>query len=168
MKTPLAIICLSASAAFGFDSEGWLEKRAVLDREAERLEALYAKCTQALQTPAENLVVPIENYPNGRVKASVTAARAQYFIDEGLVWGEDVVVREFAPDGAPRGEVQAKNCLVDRATKSGYVAGHAKVTYGKTTIEGDGIYFSFAEEFVKILSNVVIESKEMKVEGVKL
>ncbi|MGN0854836.1 MAG: LPS export ABC transporter periplasmic protein LptC [Kiritimatiellia bacterium] len=168
MKILIPIISCCVSAAFGFDSEGWLEKRAVLDREAERLADLYGRCVTALQTPAENLVVPIENYPDGRVKASVTAARAQYFIDEGIVWGEDVVVREFAPDGTPRGEVHAKNCVVDRSTKSGYVAGHAKVTYGRTTIEGEGIYFSFAEEFVKILSNVVIESKDMKIEGVRL
>lgn len=168
MKFLVPILCLLTLPAIGFDSEGWLEKRAVLDREAERLEVLYGKCVKALQTPAENLVVPIENYPDGKVKATVTAARAQYFIDEGIVWGEDVVVREFAPDGSPRAEVVAKNCVVDRSTKSGYVSGHAKVTYGKTTIEGDGIYFSFAEEFVKILSSVVIESREMKVEGVRL
>ena len=147
------------AAAGAFDSEGWLEKRAVLDREAERLAALYVRCVAALQTPAENLVVPIESYP---------AARAQYFIDEGLVWGEDVTVREFDPDGAPRAEVKAKNCVVDRTTKSGYVAGHAKAVYGGTTVEGDGIYFSFAEEFVKIMSNVAIESKDLKVEGVRL
>ena len=148
------------AAAGAFDSEGWLEKRAVLDREAERLAALYVRCVAALQTPAENLVVPIESY--------LTAARAQYFIDEGLVWGEDVTVREFDPDGAPRAEVKAKNCVVDRTTKSGYVAGHAKAVYGGTTVEGDGIYFSFAEEFVKIMSNVAIESKDLKVEGVRL
>ena len=168
MKHILPILCLSSLTAFGFDSEGWLEKRAVLDRAAERLADLYGKCVKALQTPAENLVVPIESYPDGRVKASITAVRAQYFIDEGIVWGEDVVMREFDPEGKTRGEVVAKNCVVDRSTKSGYVAGHAKVIYGETTIEGDGIYFSFAEEFVKILSNVVIESKDMKVEGVRL
>ena len=168
MKHILAILCLCSRAAFGFDSEGWLEKRAILDREAERLQALYGRCVKALQTPAENLAVPIETYPDGKVKANLTAARAQYFIDEGVVWGEDVVVREYGPDGTPRAEVTAKNCVVDRSTKSGYVAGHAKVTYGKTTIEGDGIYFSFAEEFVKILSNAVIESTDLKVEGVRL
>ena len=134
------------AAAGAFDSEGWLEKRAVLDREAERLAALYVRCVAALQTPAENLVVPIESYPDG----------------------EDVTVREFDPDGAPRAEVKAKNCVVDRTTKSGYVAGHAKAVYGGTTVEGDGIYFSFAEEFVKIMSNVAIESKDLKVEGVRL
>ncbi|MBQ1345135.1 MAG: hypothetical protein IIY62_02115 [Kiritimatiellae bacterium] len=167
MKLFTALAMLPAAAG-AFDSEGWLEKRAVLDREAERLAALYVRCVAALQTPAENLVVPIESYPDGTVKANLTAARAQYFIDEGLVWGEDVTVREFDPDGAPRAEVKAKNCVVDRTTKSGYVAGHAKAVYGGTTVEGDGIYFSFAEEFVKIMSNVAIESKDLKVEGVRL
>ncbi len=168
MKILPYILCFIGLTAYGFDSERWLEKRAVLDREAERLAALYVQCVKALQTPAENLVVPIESYPDGTVKANLTAARAQYFIDEGLVWGENVTVREFGPDGVLRAEVKAKNCIVDRTTKSGYVAGHAKAVYGKTTVEGDGIYFSFAEEFVKIMSNVVIESKDLKVEGVRL
>ena len=113
--------------------------------------------------------MPIENYPDGAVKASVAAKKAQFFIDAGYVWGEGVTVCEFEPDGKTvKAEVRAEHCVVDRKTKSGWAEGHTRARYGATTVEGDGIYFSFAEEFVKILSNVVIRSDDLKFEGVKL
>ena len=170
MKQLVTVLCaLAASAACAFDSGDWLGKRARLDREAERLRSVYAKCVAALQTPAENLVVPIENHPDGSVKATITAAKAQFFIDAGLVWGENVVLCEYEVGGTNvKARVTAEHCVVDRETKSGWADGRVKVEYGRTTLEGDGIYFSFPEEYVKILSNVTIESSDLKFGGVKL
>ena len=163
-----ALLLLAASCAAGFDSEGWLGKRALLDREAERLRVAYTNCAASLQRPAEDLTVPIETYPDGSVKASISAKRAQLFLETGLVWGEGVVVRQFAEGGGVLASAEAEHCVVDRKTRSGWAEGHAKVVYGGTTVEGDGIYFSFPEEFVKILSNVVISSSDLKLGGLKL
>lgn len=170
MKFSLTICCvLAAFAAGAFDSRGWLGKRERFDREAARLQRVYADCVAALQTPAENLVVPIENHPDGSVKATVTAAKAQFFIDAGLVWGEGVELCEYEVGGTNvKARVTAEHCVVDRATKSGWAEGRVRVEYGGTSVEGDGIYFSFPEEYVKILSNVTIESSDLKFEGVKL
>lgn len=169
MKALLTALALAALPAFAFDSESWLGKRELLDREAERLAAVYTNCTAALETPAENLVVPVENHPDGSVKATVSAERAQFFIDAGYVWGEGVVLCEYEVGGTNvKARVTAERCVVDRSTKSGWAEGHVRAEYGKTTLEGDGIYFSFPEEYVKILSNVKIESKDVKFEGVKL
>lgn len=169
MRALTAAFVLAAMNAWGFDSAEWLGRRALLDREAERLAGVYSNCVAALQRPAEDITVPIEHYPDGALKATVTAKKAQFFIDAGYVWGEGVTVREFEADGkTERARVYAENCVVDRKTKSGWAPGHAAATYGGTSVEGDGIYFSFAEEFVKILSNVTIESKDLKFEGVKL
>ena len=169
MKNALtALLLLAATCAAGFDSEGWLGKRALLDREVERLRAAYTNCTASLQRPAEDLTVPIETYPDGSVKASITASRAQIVLEKGLVWGEGVVVRQFSEGGEVLVRAEAGHCVVDRKTKSGWAEGHAKVVYGGTTVEGDGIYFSFPEEFVKILSNVVISSSDLKLGGLKL
>ncbi len=155
--------------ARGFDSGAWLTKRAMFDREAERLQAAYTNCVANLRTPAENVTVPIEHYPDGAVKASVTARKAQFFLDEGLVWCEGVCVRECGPDGrTERGRVEAESCVIDRETRSGWADGRARATYGRTTVEGRGIYFSFEEEFVKITSEVEITSRDLKFEGVKL
>lgn len=168
-KLILALFVAAASAAPAVDLGEWLGRRAILDREAERLQVVYSNCVAALQQPAEDITVPIENHPDGAVKASVTAKKAQFFIDAGYVWGEGVSVYEYEPDGKTvRAEVHAEHCVVDRKAKSGWAEGHASARYGATTVEGDGIYFSFAEEFVKILSNVVIRSDDLKLEGVKL
>lgn len=157
-----------ASAALAFDSEAWLARRAQFDREAERLKSRYADCAAAVKSPAENVSVPIENWPDGTLRSQITAARAQFFIDEGLVWGEGVTVREFTEKGELKTEVTAANCLIERETKSGWVEGAARAKYGKTELMGEGIFFSFSEEFVKISTNVVIRSSDFKLEGVKL
>ncbi len=144
-------------------------KRALLDREAERLQAVYTNCVARLQSPAENVTVPIEHYPDGAVKASVSARKAQFFLESGLVWCEGVCLRECGPDGkTERARVEADACVIDRRTRSGWADGRARAVYGKTTVEGRGIYFSFEEKFVKIMSDVRIVSRDLKFEGVKL
>ncbi len=170
MKLLIAIICFGAlSGAWGFDLDAWLTKRAMFDREAERLQTAYSNCVANLQSPAENVTVPIEHFPDGSVKASVTARKAQFFIDQGLVWCEGVCVREWETDGkTERGRVDAEHCVIDRETRSGWAEGAACATYGKTTVEGIGVYFSFEEEFIKIMSKVQITSRDLKFEGVKL
>lgn len=169
MKTLAPLLLFATLTASAFDSEAWLGKRELLDREAERLAGVYTNCTAALQTPAENLVVPIENHPDGSVKATISAERAQFFIDAGYVWGEGVVLCEYEVGGTNvKARVTAERCVVDRATKSGWAEGRVRAEYGKTTVSGEGIYFSFAEEYVKILSAVKIESSDVKFEGVKL
>jgi len=47
-----AALALAAEAAHAFDSAGWLGKREVFAREAERLRLVYSNCVARLQTPA--------------------------------------------------------------------------------------------------------------------
>ena len=63
---------------------------------------------------------------------------------------------------------RAEGCIVDRNAKTGWLEGAATGEYGSTSLSGDGIYFSFPDEFAKISSNVEIMSSEFKFEGVKL
>ncbi len=170
MKKFFAILCFGIlGGAQAFDSETWFLKRAMFDREAERLQVAYTNCVAQLQSPAQNVMVPIEHFPDGSVKASVTARKAQFFMDKGLVWCEGLCVREFMADGkTERGRVEAENCIIDRETRSGWAKGKVRAVYDKTTIEGDSVYFSFEEEFVKILLNSRITSTDLKFKGVKL
>ena len=126
-----------------------------MEREALELRAAYSNCVANLTAPAEDLTVPIEHFPDGAVKATISAKRAQFFLDTGYVWGEGVIVKEF--DRA--GEVVSSIFAAE---------GAAKATHGKTSVEGVGIYFSFSEEYVKLFSNVVIRSEDMKLKGIKL
>jgi len=152
--------------AFAFDSAEWLGKREVFAREAERLREVYSNCVARLETPAEDVSVPVETYEDGSVKVLVTAKKAQYFLDSGLVWAEDVVVRKFQKDGSDDGCIEAKNCVIDRVSKSGWAEGPAVVTHDKTVFRGVGVYFSSSESYVKVFENSEIESKDLKFGGV--
>ena len=163
MKILTALLLLPL-AAFAFKSDDWLAKREVLSREAERLQVAYTSCVARVIEPAIDVVLPIERHPDGSVKASVTAKRAQYFLDTGLIWGADVVVSQLATNGVLEAQVVADGCVIDRATKSGWVEGHAKAFYLGNEVEGDGIYFSFREDFVTIYANTSIRAKDGKLD----
>ena len=162
----LSLILLSVGLnAYAFNSEDWLGKRAVLDREAERLQSVFADCRKLATAPAENISVPVESFPDGSIKSQVLAKQAQIFLDTGMVWAKDVTVRMFDPAGKTEAEVKAGECVIDRNGKCAWVDGHAAARYQDTELEGDGIYFSFAEEYVKIMQNAEIRSKNLRLRG---
>lgn len=136
-----------------------------MSREAERLANAYTNCVKHLETPAEDVTVPIETFDDGSIKTMVHAKKAQYFLDKGLVWAEDVVVKKFKQDGTLSAQIDAKNCLIDRYSKSGWADGPAKVVHGKTTFRGRGIYFSSPESYVKVFFDSDIDSQDLKFGG---
>lgn len=151
-----------------FSVERWFSRRAERTAEAKRLRIIYGKCVEALRTPAEGVTVPVENYEDGSVKTSVFAEKAQFFVDDALVWGEGVVVRHFSEKGEELVRLTAQNCVVDRKSKCGWAEGRARLTYGGTTVEGDGVYFSIEEEYVMIVDNSQIATTDLKLGGLKL
>jgi len=162
-----ALVLLTATEALAFDSAEWLGKRELFAREAERLRGVYSNCVARLETPAENVSLPVETHEDGAVKVLVSAKKAQYFLDTGLVWAEDVVIRKFRKDGSEDGRIEAKNCVVDRVSKNGWAEGPASVTHGKTVFRGEGVYFSSPESYVKVFDRSDIESKDLKFGGVQ-
>ena len=168
MKALAIVFALCAGRLLAFDSAEWHEKRQLLDRECERLQLAYSNCLKRVTAPAENVTVPVESFPDGSVKASVRAAKAQIFLDSPYVWGQGVVLTEFRPDGSVQARIEAENCVIDRKLKCCWVEGRARATYGRTEVRGNGIYFSFAEEYIKIADAVEIRSEDLKVEGVRL
>ena len=167
MRTFASIVLsmLAASAALAFDSAGWLEKRELLTREAERLRAAYSNCLSRVKSPAEDVTVPVETFDDGSVKTVVAAKKAQFFLKEGLVWAEGVVIRKFKADGEQETLVEAASCVVDRATKSGWAEGAALVRHGGTTFRGEGVYFSSPEGYVRVFRNADIESDDFSSRG---
>ena len=157
----LALAATAASAALAFDSAEWHGKRELLLREAERLQAAYSNCVAHLSEPAENITVPVETYDDGSVKTVVSARRARFFLREGLIWAEGVVIRKFAADGSEESRIDAASCVVDRAMKSGWAEGPARVRHGKTTFGGSGVYFSSPESYVRVFSDSEIETTDL-------
>ena len=157
-----AAICLAAAlAAQAFDSAAWLEKRALLMREAERLHVAYSNCLARVQSPAEDVKIPLDTFADGSVKTMVSAKKAYLFSREGLVWAEGVEIRRFREDGTQESLVEAASCVVDRTTKSGWAEGPARVVQGKTSFRGEDVYFSSPEEYVRVFRNADLESDDM-------
>ena len=161
----LAFCIVAAASACAFDSAEWHEKRELLLREAERLQAAYSNCVANLQAPAEDITVPVETYEDGSVKTVVAARRARFFLREGLIWAEGVVIKKFAVDGVEESRIDAASCVVDRATKSGWAEGPARVRHGKTTFGGSGVYFSSPESYVRVFDNAEIDTTDLSFGG---
>ena len=161
MKGLLSTVCLAVTlGAVAFNSERWLAERAD-DSDMMRLRAAYRDCVAKLESPAENVVFPLETFPGGAVKSRLTAARAQMFPDTGFIWGEKIRVEQFRNEGDTNAwaSLDAENCIVDRKTKTGWVEGHASMVYGDSAVKGRGIYFSLPREFIKILSQCEIRTR---------
>ncbi len=158
----LLSLCLLALGVRAFDSTAWLAKRADLEHEIARLREAYRQCVQSLQTPAEDVTIPVETFPDGSVKFVIHAQKAQYFLASGLVWAEGVTVRKFKRDGVLDLTLEAQNCVVDRLTKSGWAEGAATLTQGETVFRGRGVYFSSPEGYVRVTQDSDFDSKDLK------
>lgn len=166
MKCFLTTTCaLVALAGLAFNSEQWLAERAD-DSDMIRLRVAYRDCVAKVEAPAENVVFPLESFPDGSVKSRLTAARAQMFSDSDYIWGEGIRVEQYREVGDTNvwASLMAENCIVDRKTRSGWVEGNATMVYGDSSVKGRGIYFSLPREYIKILSNCEIRTKGAKLD----
>lgn len=163
-----AVLLVTFTARSAFDSVAWHEQREVFAREAERLRGCYSNCLARVDSSAEKVSIPVETYADGSVKTVVTAAKAQLFLQEDLVWAEKVEVKSFAPDGSVEGCLEAQTCVVDRQSKSGWAEGPATVTQGKTSFRGEGVYFSSPDGYVKVFDRAQVDSQDLKFGGDRL
>ena len=167
LRTVLLLACATASA-WAFDSGKWLAERGD-DSDMLRLRAAYEDCIKKIEVPAENVAFPLETYPNGVVKSRLRAKKAFMFVDTGFIWGEGIRVEQYKEDGKTiDAYLTADNCIVDRKSKSGWVAGNAHMDWDGTDIKGRGIYFSFDREFIKIFSRTEIRTKALNLDAGKV
>ena len=166
MRLSIEIAVVFASlAGYAFDSADWLAQRKMLDYEAERLCNAYAKYSEAATESAESIAVPVESFSDGSVKTSIAAKKAQFFLTDGFIWGEGVEVRNYRSNGSLEARLDADNCVIDRSTRSCWVEGHAQAEFrGEFLLDGDKVYFSAPEEYIKIFTNTVLKAdgKELK------
>ena len=168
MFRSVLVLALSALTAFAFDSGKWLAERGD-DSDMLRLRTAYEDCIKKIEAPAENVTFPLETYPDGTVKSRLRAKKAFMFTDTGFIWGESIRVEQYKPDGKTvESFLTADNCIVDRKSKSGWVAGNAQMDWDGTRIKGRGIYFSFDREFIKIFSQTEIRTKALKLSAGKV
>lgn len=161
------LACGLSLTASAFDSDAWLAKRELLNQEVDRLRAQYTNLVTHVVNPAENVIVPFETFDDGSVKTILQAEKAQYFVDGGFVWAHGVTVKKFKRDGSLDLQIEAGECLVDRHTKSGWVQGPARLTMDKTVMNGEDVYFSSPEGYVRTTRNACIVSEDLKTGGLR-
>ena len=150
---------LTVFAAVDSEVDHWFNRHT-----AEQWRPLAEKwdSVRALMTsPVENLTLPLDYFPNGRVKAQLRAKKAQIFSD-GMIFAENVEVELFAEDGGADGKLMAEGCLFDRKAKHGYCAGRVHVEKNGDQLKGRGMYFSIEEQFIKILDECVIRTRRIR------
>ena len=152
---------------FAFDSAKWMAKREAMTDDAVRLMAAYSNCVAEVKTPSEEVTIPMETYPDGSVRTSVYAKRAQFFEKSPLVWAEDMVLTKLDDDGVEKLRLEARHCVIDRFERSGWIDGHARLIQGKTVFEGDGVYFSASNNFVTVYSDSDVKSADLKFGGLR-
>ena len=164
----IVLPALLALSAMAFDSEKWLGERGD-DSDMLRLRTAYDDCIKKVEAPAENVTFPLETYPGGAVKSRLRAKKAFMFVDTGFIWGENIRVEQYKEDGKTvTAYLTADNCIVDRKSKSGWVAGNAYMNWDGNIIKGRGIYFSFDREFIKIFSETEIRTKALSLDARKV
>lgn len=166
-RLSLVYFMLAVPAASAFSSAAWLAVRND-DGDMLRLRKAYAQCVAQVDAPAENVVFPLETFPDGTVKSRLKARRAQMFLDTGFIWGEGIRVEQYDTSGKIASLLEADNCLVDRKTKTGWVEGAARIRHGKSSVKGYGVHFSVEREFIKIFSKSEIRTQGLKLDPGKL
>ena len=121
----------------------------------------WAASKAAMTSPVENLMLPLDYYSNGRVRAVLRAQKAQ-MLQDGLVYAEGVRVDMHTEDGHPDGQLTAEACLFDRNTKQGYCEGVVSVEKSGDRIKGRGMYFSMEQQFIKILAECEIRTHRIQ------
>lgn len=115
----------------------------------------------AMTSPVENLMLPLDYYSSGRIKTVLRAQKAQILLD-GLVFAEGVCVDLLAEDGQVDGRLRAEACLFDRTAKHGYSEGPVSFEKSGDRLKGRGMYFSFEQQFIKILGECEIRTHRIQ------
>lgn len=164
--TMLALLtAVGRTALAEVDLAAWMEKRAILSEEAERLRLAYAKHSGETAEVVEGIEIPLETYDDGTVKIQVKARRARFVLKENLLVTEGLVIRKLDESGGELSRIEAEDCIIDRDTKSGWAKGKVKVTNDKTVFTGEDAYFSSIEGYVISSSASKIVSTDMKFGG---
>ena len=116
---------------------------------------LWGETAESGATPIENLSLPLESHPNGRIKALLRADQALVPV-EGVVRGKGVVVELYDRDGVLECLIIADNCIFDRATQRGYCKGTVRIERRDARITGEGMVWMVREQGAKILSKAKV------------
>ncbi len=113
-------------------------------------------CVAQEPLPIENVRLPIESHPDGRIKTQLEAARA-WVPASGPIRGEHVVAQIFDEQGATQLVVRAVSIEFDRAAGKA-TSGDAVEAVGRgVLIQGKGLDWDVSGQVVIIRENARVE-----------
>lgn len=124
------------------------------------LSAQWDEAASAMRTPVENLTLPAEYHPNGRVKVMLHAKRAQ-MISLDVIFARGVHFDLYDEKGAPDGSMDMDDCLFNRKSGEGYCRGRVNLVYGSDKLKGVGLYFRVEPSLIRILAACEIRTARM-------
>lgn len=155
----LVLCAVGARGAGDPEVDRWFARHS--EAEWRPLVEKWGASKAAMVSPVENLMLPLDYYPSGRVKAVLRAQKAQMLL-EGLIFAEGVRVEMLAEDGQTDARLTAEGCLFDRNSKQGYCEGAVNVEKSGDRLKGRGMYFSMEQQFIKILAECEIRTHRMQ------
>jgi len=108
------------------------------------------------ESVVENVRIPLEKHPNGRVKALLIAKRAQV-PSSGAIHASDVFVELYSETGAFDGLLKTEGLTMNPATREAYDPRSAHFEYKGVTISGVGIAWNDEKQTIRLESNVVMQ-----------
>lgn len=127
----------------------------------ERYRSLLLQIREApdtLGSPAKDVRLPVQSWPNGRAKTMIFAKAAWVTLDMQGVRARTVHVEHYREDGSLTGALDAEEVLVDRTTKLAVVKGRISGNFGADKLTGVGALIDFETQYVKILRRAQIET----------
>jgi hypothetical protein len=159
LAAAVAVAVSTAGAAGDPDVDRWFTRHT--EAEWRPLVERWPAAKDAMTTPVEQLSLPLDYFPNGRVKARLRAEKAQVFAD-GTIFAEGVVVELLSEEGRLDGRLTAEGCLFDRKAKHGWCDGRVSVEKSGDRLKGRGMYFSIEGEFIKIMDECEIRTRRIR------
>jgi hypothetical protein len=106
--------------------------------------------------PIEDLFLPLEVYPNGKVKTQVSAAKATVPDRGGDIEATNVRFVFFGQDGVTQATVVSDRCIINKDTREAQSDAPIRIEKSGVLITGTGFIWNAATQKVSILSNVQV------------
>ena len=116
----------------------------------------------AAEPPIGQLRLPIDYYPDGRIKTQITAGSAK-LADAGPIEASDVRVEMFDTNGVVDAWMAATRCVFDRAAGVGRSDSDVRLEARGAVVTGTGFEWNAKTLTVRILRNAkVVLEKNIK------
>ena len=107
------------------------------------------------ESVVENIRIPLEKYPSGRVKALLIAKRA-HVPAGGAIQASDVFVELYSETGAFDGLLKTEGLTMNPVTREASDPRSAHFEYKGISISGIGIKWNDDKQTIRLDSNVVM------------